>query len=218
VIPNYVADLLQPAVSLSGEPGLDERALNTFQRLWASALGDGAPGGLSVLEPACGSANDYRFMSAYGLARLIEYTGFDLCEKNVRNARELFPEGRFAVGNVFAVPAGDRSSDYCIVHDLFEHLSIAGMELAIEELCRVTRTGLTLGFFNLHEGSEHLVRPVDDYHWNALSLPRVRTRLESGGFQVQAVHIDTFLKWRFGCDQTHNKNAYTLLAVRTVSS
>src|SRR6266702_7644186 len=31
---------------------------------------------LSVLEPACGSANDYRFLHACGIAQLVDYAGF----------------------------------------------------------------------------------------------------------------------------------------------
>jgi hypothetical protein len=58
---------------------------------------------LSVLEPACGSANHYRFLVRCGIARFLDYAGFDLCAKNLENARALFPEVRFGVGNVFAI-------------------------------------------------------------------------------------------------------------------
>ena len=47
-----------------------------------------------------------------------------------------------------------------------------------------------------------------------LSLARTKALFERAGFLVQTVHIGTFLKWRVGCDQTHNKNAYTFLARR----
>ena len=57
------------------------------------------PQRLSVLEAACGSANDYRFIEAFGLARLLDYTGFDLCEKNIFNAKQLFPMAQFNVDN-----------------------------------------------------------------------------------------------------------------------
>jgi SAM-dependent methyltransferase len=188
--------------------------MGTFQRIWAGLLRTEPPSAASVLEPACGSANDYRFLEAYGLARLIDYTGFDLCQKNVDNARRIFPHARFQLGNVFALSWRDLSFDFCIVHDLFEHLSLEGMETALAETCRVTRQGLSLGFFNLHEADEHIIRPAGEYHWNTLSVSRLRDLLDGHEFDAQVVHIDTFLKWRFGCDQTHNKNAYTFLAER----
>ena len=106
---------------------------------------------LSAIEPACGSANDFRFLHAFGIDRWLDYTGFDLCAANVANARAMFPQARFVEGNVFAIPAADKSCDLCFTHDLFEHLSPAGCERALAEVCRVTRQGLCLGFFNMHE-------------------------------------------------------------------
>jgi SAM-dependent methyltransferase len=214
VLPNYIDQFLEDSAEAGDELRVCAPVLSTFARAWADVLREEAPSSISVLEPACGSANDYRFMVEYGLARLLNYTGFDLCEKNARNAKELCPSGRFLVGNAFSMGFPDLTFDYALVHDLFEHLSIQAMELAVGELCRVTRTGLCLGFFNVHEGEEHIVQPTDDYHWNRLSLPKLRVLLSSHGFAAEAVHIDTFLRWRFASDQTHNKNAYTLFAER----
>ena len=104
---------------------------------------------IKVLEPACGSANDYRFFQGCGLARHIDYLGLDLCAKNVENARALFPSARFETGNVFEIGAADASYELCIAHDLFEHLSIAGLERAVSEVCRVTRSGLCAHFFQM---------------------------------------------------------------------
>jgi len=162
-------------------------------------------------EVACGSANDYRWLAACGLARLIDYTGLDLCETNVRNARALFPAARFQVGNVFALDAPDQAFDCLLANDLFEHLSLAGLETAIKEVCRVTRRGMCLSFFNGAEIADHVVRPVDDYHWNTLSVERLRAAFAARGFQAQVVHIGTFLRWAAACDRTHNPHAYTFL-------
>lgn len=232
VIPNYVADfLLPPAADLSQSQAF-ESALNTFGRLWRSALatrfpGPGPVGGgtlqsgnerppplPSVIEPACGSANDYRFLHSYGLASLFAYTGFDLCRANVENARSLFPDARFEPGNVFEISAPDKAFDLCIVHDLFEHLSLAGMEQAVREVCRVTRAGLCVGFFQLEEIPQHIVRPRDDYFWNLLSLPRMRELFARQGFRGQVIHIGSFLAHHTGLGQTHNPNAYTFVLQR----
>jgi SAM-dependent methyltransferase len=213
-VPDYLGAALQPCLDPEGRPALSDDLLSTFQRLWARVLQPESPRRVSVLEVACGSANDYRCIHAYGLGRLIDYTGLDLCPKNVRNARRMFPQANFQLGNVFALDWPDLAFDYCFVHDLFEHLSLEGLEAAMSETCRVARYGLSMGFFNLHEGDTHLVRPTGDYHWNTLSVPKLRDLLERHGFRAQVIHIDTFLRWRFGCDQTHNKNAYTFLAER----
>ena len=167
-----------------------------------------------MLELACSSANDYRFLEAYGLARLIDYSGFDLCEKNVANARAMFPGVRFRIGNVFEIAAPNRSFDLCFAHDLLEHLSPAGLECAIQELCRVTRHGICVGFFQMDELPEHIVRVVDDYHVNTLSLARTETLFAQHGFAAQALHIGSYLRWRVGCRESHNPNAYTFLAFR----
>jgi ubiquinone/menaquinone biosynthesis C-methylase UbiE len=189
---------------------------DTFQELWRVALSPlPAPASrMSVLEPACGSANDYRFLHAYGMTRLFHYTGFDLCAANIENALGLFPDARFSLGNVFQIDSPDRSFDLCFVHDLFEHLSLAGMETAVREVCRVTRRGLCIGFFQMDEIREHVVRPVEDYYCNLLSMGRMRTLFAAQGFEAQVVHIASFLRQRFGCDQTHNPNAYTFILRR----
>ena len=176
-----------------------------------STLDPRPSGVLKVLEPACGSANDYRFLEAYGIARLLDYHGVDLCPANIENARALFPGVSFEVGNVFDISAPDKSFEVCFVHDLFEHLSPGGIEAAVRETCRVTRRGLCVGFFNMDEIPAHQVRPVREYHWNLLSMARMRELFAGGGFAAQAVHIGAFLRGQTGCDQTHNPNAYTFL-------
>jgi SAM-dependent methyltransferase len=217
-IPNYIELWLRSTATAEADnsgPPLPETVIKIFECLWAEQLRWERKTEICVLEPACGSANDFRYFERFGLARLFHYTGFDLCEKNVRNARQLYPDASISQGNVFAIDAPEQSFDYCVVHDLFEHLSIAGLEQALTEICRVSRRGLCLGFFNAHEADEHWVQPVDKYHWNRLSVPRLQILLQRRGFQTQVVHIDTFLKWRFACDQTHNKNAYTLFGERS---
>ena len=149
--------------------------------------------------------------TGYGLARLLRYTGFDLCAKNIENARALFPGVSFAVGNVFEIEAPDKAYDLCFVHDLFEHLSLEGMQAAVSEVCRVTRQGLCVGFFNMDEIRDHQVRPADEYHWNLLSMARMKELFAAHGFTARAVHIGTFLRQAIGCEQTHNRNAYTFL-------
>lgn len=213
-VPNYLDALLTPELVAMLPARLPEHILDTFAGLWQPVLAGQTAPRLRVLEPACGSANDYRFFARFGLARHLDYSGFDLCEKNVLNARALCPEADFQVGNVLDMKQAGQSVDVVVVHDLFEHLSPAALEQALTEVIRVTRQAMCLSFFQMHEEPEHLVRPVDEYHWNRLSLPRVRERLESGGFTVQAIHLDTFLMRQFSGEPTHNPHAYVLRAWR----
>lgn len=227
-VPNYIESFLLNLSFEDGRAKPDQPTLETFCRLWSHALltQEGAATAiknqdsrlsnplLSLLEPACGSANDYRFLHASGLARLLNYTGFDLCETNIQNARALFPNARFEAGNVFEISAADKSFDLCLVHDLFEHLSLEGLQTAVKELCRVTRRGLCVGFFNMDEIPEHVVQPVEEYHWNRLSMRRTRELFTRYGFAAQVIHIGTFLRRQIGCEETHNENAYTFVLER----
>jgi hypothetical protein len=213
-LPNYICDVLNWSPVDTTDVSIPAYLLSTFQTIWQEVLAGEQPPCLSVLEPACGSANDYRFIDGFGLGRLLNYTGFDLCEKNVRNAIRMFPEARFHVGNVLEIDAEDKAFDSCFVHDLFEHLSIEAMKVAVGQICRVTRRSLCIGFFNMQEESQHIVKSVGDYHWNTLSVTAMKVLFEQYGFTVQVIHIDTFLTSKFGCRDTHNKGAYTFIIHR----
>jgi SAM-dependent methyltransferase len=213
-IPNYLEELLADETDLAAGPSRRQRILDLFAALWQAVLAKESRTCLSVLEPACGSANDYRFLEACGLTRLMDYSGFDLCEKNVANAHALFPHARFDIGNVFEIAADEEVFDLCFVHDLLEHLSPAGLERTIAELSRVTRRGLCVHFFQMDEIPEHIVRVVGDYHINTLSLERTEALFGRHGFRVQPLHIGSYLRQRVACRETHNPNAYTFLAFR----
>ena len=220
-IPNYLE------MALSNElPGRHwwDLALDTFAGLWTKVIpalakkpacwgADGGGGTVrpSLVEPACGSANDFRFIHRYGIAGLLDYRGFDLCKTNIENARALFPDGRFQQANVFEIPTADQTFDWCIVHDLFEHLSLAGLDQAVREICRITKRAVCLGFFQMDEVPDHVVRPVDDYYWNLLSVDRMRTLFSNHGFMSQVIHIDSFLTQKLGAPPSHNPNAYTFI-------
>jgi SAM-dependent methyltransferase len=210
-LPNYICNLLNWTPVETTEAPIPEYLMSTFERIWSEVLEGEQHQNISVLEPACGSANDCRFIETFGIARMLDYTGFDLCEKNIRNARHICPRGRFNIGNVLEIDAEDNAFDYSFVHDLFEHLSIEAMETAISELCRVTRRDICVGFFNMHAGAEHIVKAVGDYHWNALSVVRTKATFECLCSKIQVIHIDEFLTSRFGCADAHNKGAYTFV-------
>jgi ubiquinone/menaquinone biosynthesis C-methylase UbiE len=211
ILPNYICDFLSLSAAETIDGTIPEYLLATFQKIWCELLAEQKQKRISVLEAACGSANDYRFIDAFGIARFLDYTGFDLCEKNILNAKYMFPKTRFEVGNVIEIDAPDNAYDYCFVNDLFEHLSIDAMEAAITEICRVTRLKLCIGFFNMYDRKQHVVKPVGNYHYNAISTAVTKAVFKRYASRVQTIHIDRFLRSKFGCLDTHNKNAYTFI-------
>jgi ubiquinone/menaquinone biosynthesis C-methylase UbiE len=210
-MPNYMCDLFNWAPQDIANTAFPEYLVNTFGRIWSELLEQEQSQTISVLEPACGSANDYRFLESFGIAKFLDYTGFDLCNKNIANAKTMFQNVKFNVDNALEINARDKSFDYCFVHDLFEHFSIEAMELAVREVCRVTRKGIWAGFFNMHPGAGHIVKPVEDYHWNKLSAPETARLFEQQGGRVEVINIDEFLTTQFACSDTHNKNAYVFI-------
>ncbi|NGO39791.1 class I SAM-dependent methyltransferase [Limisphaera ngatamarikiensis] len=214
-VPHYLDAWLQrPEPADPDDPHL-ESVLDTFARLWSQLLEPIPPTGLRVLEPACGSANDARFLDRYGLLRIFDYTGFDLCPANVANARALCPRGRFLEANLFELPFPDRAFDLAFLHDLFEHLSPRALPVAARELCRVVRYGLCLHFFHMDEIPEHVVQPLGPYHWNLLSLDQTWNLFAREGFHGVPIHIGSYLQQRTGSPRTHNPAAYTFLLYRS---
>jgi SAM-dependent methyltransferase len=175
---------------------------DAFQKRWRSALASSSAGSTSVLECGCGSANDYRFWDAYGIARFLDYKGFDLSEDNIANAREMFPDVNFECGNIFDIRERDESFDYVVVFDLFEHLSLEGVEIAVGEACRVARRGLVLNLFNVSDIAQHVSNPVPErnYHWNTLSLRQLTESFAAHVRKVEAVNIHRLLWRKYGSE------------------
>ncbi len=212
---DYVTRLLTGLAPQPSGKFRDHDSLNTFRDLWHTVTEIDPGVRPKVYEAACGSANDYRFLHAYGLARWLDYCGGDLCPQNIENARRMFPGISFEEHNVFSLPAPDRAYDLCFFHDLLEHLSPAGMQTAIAELCRVCRRDICGGFFNMDEMPAHLIEPVEDYHWNRLSLDQTLAEFERHGFIATTVaHIGSWLRREIGCEQTHNPFAYSIEFMR----
>lgn len=183
-----------------------------FESRWRTALAarDVAP--ISVLELACGSANDYRAFDAYGLAPYLDYLGVDLTAKNIANARRRFPAVRFEVGDILDLPHPDGSFDLVIASDIFEHLSPHALERALDEVARLSRRGAVLNFFNMGEQPEHDVERRRAYYWNRLSRPLIAARLGRTFRSLNVIPIGTWLLDRYSYAHTYNANAYTIQA------
>ena len=211
IVRDYVTLSLQ-----NHEAQLPDIALQTFTDLWREALAErSVEQPLRLLEAACGSANDYRFLEAFGFAPFLNYTGFDISPKNIDNARRRFPEADFFVGSAFDTGLPDGAYDFVFTHDLFEHLSPDGLEAAFGELLRVTGRQAWLHFFNLStSAAEHEIVPVDHYHWNLLSLKQLERSIPPEFGAPEVIPIPEFLNDQFGCADYYNKEAVTLLVTR----
>lgn len=185
-----------------------------FEERWRATLAARTAPKLSVLELACGSANDYRAFADFGLAPFLDYLGIDLNPKNVANARRRFPAVRFAVGNAMSTGQADRSFDVVIASDLFEHLPIPVAAGVLAEASRVARYALVLSFFNMAEIPEHDGRPVAAYHWNLLSRARYEEALRGSFTSVAVTPIGAWLRTELGYAHTYNQRAYTMIAER----
>jgi SAM-dependent methyltransferase len=183
-----------------------------FEERWRDTLAGRSAESVSVLEFACGSANDYRSLEQYGIARFLDYTGVDLNEKNIANARKLYPGVAFEVSSILNLRYDDAAFDYVLAFDIFEHLSLVAMERAVDEAMRLAKKGLVLTFFIMTDAPEHNERPKRHYHWNELSAPRMEKRIGERFADVEVTHIPTFLKREFNYRRFYNKKAYTITA------
>ena len=210
---SYLDERKRAAVA-SVDEALDGRDVELSER-WLTELQGREAAPASVLELACGSANDYRAFAWSGLAEHLEYLGSDLTPKNIENARRRFPGVAFEVGDITDVRHPDRSFDYVIASDIFEHLSLEKMERALTEASRLARRGVALTFFNMADVPDHVVQPRKVYFWNRLSRPRIEERLRNEFDRVAVVGIHEMLKDRFGYANTYNKHAYSIFADRS---
>jgi|1186.fasta_scaffold13551_2 SAM-dependent methyltransferase len=182
-----------------------------FAGRWRDALAGREAAPLTVLEYACGSANDYRAFADYGIARFLDYTGVDLNETNIANARRFFPDVNFRVGSILSLPEADRSVDYVIGFDIMEHLSLPAMQQAMDSAVRICRRGLYFAFFKMNEVAEHEDNPRGNYHFNLLSAPQVREDMAGKFASVQLIRIQEMLSETFGYAHSYNPRAYSLI-------
>jgi SAM-dependent methyltransferase len=183
-----------------------------FGERWRAALAGRVAPRLSVLEFACGSANDYRAFADYGIARFLDYTGIDLNETNIANAKRWFPDIDFRVDSILSLPEADHSIDYVIGFDILEHLSLRAKRTAMDAAVRICRCGVHFALFRMDEIPDDIVNPVRDYHSNTLSAPRMREYMGKRFNSTQVINIPELLRTEFGADHTYNPGAYTVLA------
>lgn len=135
---------------------------------WAGI--DWLPGevGETVLDVACGNGNYCKFF----LDRGMEYTGCDLSENMLEQARENNPGVEFVRGDATKLPFEDDQFDMVFCSDLLIHLPKRIEKRVVRELLRVARKYVALhqrvvcrppAFFEqLADGTIHRYEVMDD--------------------------------------------------------
>lgn len=206
-IPDYITAALDPPCR-----HLSDIALDTFMTIWREQFAQMPSATISVLEVACGSANDYRFLHRCGMARLLAYTGIDIASKNVANARRRYPDADFRRLSILSTDFGDSTYDCVFCHDLLEHLSPAAMERALQEMFRITRHDVVLHFFNAKPSGDHETIPIRKYHRNRVSMEKVTAFFERLGARVTCIEMERWFRKKTGSPGYHNPNAFSLIA------
>lgn len=195
-----------------------EHFTSPFAGRWKECLAQAPSAALSVLELGCGSANDYRFWDAYGLARAIDYVGIDVSEENVRNAKARFPDTSFHVGDACCPDYANRSFDVVFMSDVLEHLSRSAVEAALANAERISRDEIWLALFNAGESAAHRFEAKDDYHWNMLSVAEIGQHLGAVGFSCEILSIAAEMAHRLPGYVHYNPGAYLIVGRREVQS
>ena len=127
-----------------------------------------------------------------GIHTHFDYTGIDISKKNIYNCLRNFKDAHtdFSIGDISSLSFPDHSFEIVIVNDLFEHLSLAMLPVAIKETLRVGKGLVVMNFFNARNDIvEHESVPIKNYHWNTLSLPVLRNFLISEGLKFSEIEI-----------------------------
>lgn len=196
-IPDYISEALIHANSDQPNWYLFEPVLDIFRSIWSSQLAELDAKCVDVLEPACGSGNDYKAIRDFGLGVFISYSGFDISWKNISNACRRFPGIRFFEASILNSGLADESFDYIFVHDVLGHLSPKGLAVAIAEISRIVRKEAWLHCYNVADIDQHEVRPRESYFRNRLSISQIVRSFEQQGASVEFIDISDLLNRKF---------------------
>lgn len=210
-VPDYIEMALDPPALETPGQLLGNRSLDVFGGIWQKELAGLTVPTIRVLEPACGSANDYRAIHECGLARFIMYVGLDISEKNIRNAKNRFPQVDFRAASILNTELSENAFDYVFTHDLLEHLSAVGIETAMAAMVRAARREVWVHLFNTQPAGTHQIIPKERYHWNLLSLEALRNTGRALGCNVDSIPIAPMLQHKFSFADYYNPKAAMLI-------
>ncbi|MDD5511829.1 MAG: class I SAM-dependent methyltransferase [Dehalococcoidales bacterium] len=94
--------------------------------------------GMRMLEVGCAGGSDYRFLNC---RKFIEdYTGVDITPSYIQEARGLYPEATWIIGDARDLPFKDKWFDITMCFLMLLHLDKEGVRAALNEMCRVTKS------------------------------------------------------------------------------
>lgn len=181
-------------------PAYDERFMSAMARAYLDQtpwtqlrlaavreLVEPSPGD-RVLDLGCAAGATSHFLSTFGC----ETVGVDAEPIAIEQARALFPNPRFEVADVRALPFGDAGFDKAVAADLVEHLddeTLAGM---LREARRVLRSGGTLSLYT--PNPRHLIEQLkardlvlaqNPTHIGLRTAAELEAALGAAGFAVE---------------------------------
>jgi ubiquinone/menaquinone biosynthesis C-methylase UbiE len=213
-IPDYITAALSCLDYDLPRHCLSDLALDTFMTAWSGQLSQTPAAMISVLEVACGSANDYRFLHKCGVAQFLSYTGIDIAARNIANARRRYPNTDFRVQSILKTEFPDSPYDYLYCHDLIEHLSPGATEQACAEMFRIAKHEVVLHLFNAKRNGEHEIVPVRRYYRNRVSTEKITAFFEHLGARVTCLEMARWLREKIGASGYHNPNAFSMIVER----
>jgi SAM-dependent methyltransferase len=141
-----------------------------------------------VLDLGCAAGATSHFLSTYGC----ETVGVDAEPIAIDQARALFPNLRFEVADVRALPFPDRSFDKAVAADLVEHLDGETFSAMLAETRRVLRPGGTLSLYT--PNPRHLIEELkardlllaqNPTHIGLRTAAQLEAALAGAGFAVE---------------------------------
>ncbi|OHA07867.1 MAG: hypothetical protein A2934_00220 [Candidatus Sungbacteria bacterium RIFCSPLOWO2_01_FULL_47_10] len=151
---------------------------------------------ISLLDAGCGSGNYYESFQKSGMHHLLEYTGIDIAEKNIKNCKRLYPDINFSVADISALPFPDNAFDIVLACQIFEHLPPELLESTLFHSYRVAKEALIINFFCEKDIPEHVILPKDDlYYWNRLSRKKIMETLACPSSHITIVDNYSGRRW-----------------------
>lgn len=96
--------------------------------------------GMKVLEVACAGGHDFRYLNRRKRIEPKDFTGLDVTEPYLKLAKERYPDCRWVLGDARKLPFENKEFDITYNLLMLLHLDKEGVQQALQEMCRVTRS------------------------------------------------------------------------------
>ncbi|HEV8341069.1 MAG TPA: class I SAM-dependent methyltransferase [Candidatus Binatia bacterium] len=123
--------------------------------------------GATLLDVACGPAVELEGYKRHGVD--VDYTGMDATAKMIDYALQIFPQGKFRLGDITNIDAADNSFDLVLARHIFEHLP--HYREGLNECLRVAKRAVIVNFFIELSSTERdiITTRGKNYHNNCYS-------------------------------------------------